>query len=100
MKAHIGPIYLILGLMAVSALTIGAAKVPAGKDSGQARKPIVSAQAMLPSPTSFRVALANAGDNDKALRTRVLVIESTDFDARLQAQVAKTLAVARTRKSG
>jgi hypothetical protein len=76
MKAHIAPIYLILGLMAVSALTIGAAKVPAGKAPTQARKPMVSAQALLPSPTSFRVALGN--DSDKPARTRVLVIESDD----------------------
>ena len=98
MKAHIGPIYLILGLMAVSALTIGAAKVPVGKDAGQARKPLVSAQALLPSPTSFRIALAR--NNDKAASTRVLVVESDAFDANIEAEVAKALAAARARKSG
>jgi hypothetical protein len=98
MKDHIGPIYLILGLMAVSALTIGAAKAPGGKDAGQARKPLVSAQALLPSPISFRASLAR--NNDKLVRTQVLIVESPEFDARLDAEVAKALAAARVRKSG
>ena len=99
MKAHIGPIYLILGLMAVSALTIGAARVPAGKDQGQARKPLVSAQALLPSPTSFKVALAR--NSDKGPRTHVLVVGADSIDTQqLEAQVARALAAARARKSG
>jgi hypothetical protein len=37
MKTHIGPIYLILGLMAVSTLTIGAGKAPAAPVEGVAQ---------------------------------------------------------------
>ena len=89
MKQHIGPIYLILGLMAVSALTIGA-----GRPMGEARK--VSAQALLPSPTSFRIQVAR----EKAAADRLLVIDSEGFDAEIEAKVAKALATAKARKAG
>ena len=89
MKQHVGPIYLILGLMAVSALTIGA-----GKPMGEARK--VSAQALLPSPTSVRIQVAR----EKAAADRLLVIDSEGFDAEIEAKVAKALATAKVRKAG
>jgi hypothetical protein len=89
MKQHVGPIYLILGLMAVSALTIGA-----GKPMGETRK--VSAQAMLPSPTSFRIQVARG----KSGADRLLVIDSAGFDAEVEARIAKALATAKVRKAG
>jgi hypothetical protein len=97
MKTHIGPIYLILGLMAVSVLTIGAAK-STGKSGEQLRKPVATAQSMLPSPLSFRIELAHNGE--KSGRSRVLVIGSPQLDAQMQAQIDKALAEARARKSG
>lgn len=89
MKQHIGPIYLILGLMAVSALTIGA-----GKPMGEARN--ASAQALLPSPMSFRIQVAR----EKAAADRLLVIDSQAFDAEIEAKVARALASAKGRKAG
>jgi hypothetical protein len=89
MKQHIGPIYLILGLMAVSALTIGA-----GKPMGEAHN--ASAQALLPSPMSFRIQVAR----EKAAADRLLVIDSQAFDAEIEAKVARALASAKGRKAG
>ena len=92
MKQQIGPIYLILGLMAVSALTIGAGK-PGGERAGHA----VRAQALLPSPTSFHFEVSK---NGKKSSDRVLVISSDAIDADIEAEVAKALAVAKARKAG
>ena len=89
MKQQVGPIYLILGLMAASALTIGA-----GKPIGPART--VSAQALMPSPLSFRIQVAR----EKAAADRLLVIDSEAFDAEIEAKVAKALAAAKGRKAG
>ena len=96
MKAHIGPIYLILGLMATSALAIGAAQAPSGKSLDQARKTLATAKAQLPSPASFRFELARAAGK---AGHRVLVVQSGNFDAELELRVAKALAEARGRKS-
>lgn len=92
MKQHIGSIYLILGLMSVSALTIGAGKPMAPKGEHSVR-----AQALLPSPTSFHFVASKQG---KALPDRILVIGSRKLDAEIEAKVAKALATARVRKAG
>lgn len=89
MKQQVGPIYLILGLMAVSALTIGA-----GKPMGEAHNS--SAQALLPSPLSFRIEVAR----QKAAADRLLVIDSQAFDAEIEAKVARAIATAKARKAG
>jgi hypothetical protein len=81
MKTHIGPIYLILGLMAVSSLAIGASETPAPRTVH-----VVHAQALLPSPSSFRLIGTTALE------------EATQ--ARVEAKVAKALAAARARKAG
>lgn len=88
MKQHVGPIYLILGLMAVSALTIGAGKPMEARN--------VSAQGLLPSPMSFRIQIAR----EKAAADRLLVIDSQAFDAEVEAKVARALASAKGRKAG
>ena len=92
MKQHIGSIYLILGLMSVSALTIGAGspQAPRGEQS-------VRAQALLPSPTSFHF---QVGSKDKALPGRILVIGSNKLDADIEVKVARAIAAARVRKAG
>ena len=92
MKQHIGPIYFILGIMAVSALTIGASRPLAKPSEHQAR-----AQAMLPSPTMFQLQVARA---DKPSPARSLVIDTSDVQLRIQAQVAKAIGSARACKAG
>jgi hypothetical protein len=61
---------------------------------GETRK--VSAQALLPSPTSFRIQVAR----EKAAADRLLVIDSEGFDAEIEAKLAKALATAKGRKAG
>ena len=92
MKQHIGSIYLILGLMSVSALSIGAGNAPVAHGAHG-----VAARDLLPSPTSFRI---EVGRKDEALRERILVIEQSAIDAQIEARVAKALATARARKAG
>jgi hypothetical protein len=92
MKQHIGSIYLILGLMSVSALTIGAGNPQVAKGEHSVR-----AQALLPSPTSFQV---RVGDKDKTLPDRILVISSGKLEADIDLKVAKAIAAARVRKAG
>ena len=92
MKQHIGPIYLILGLMSVSALTIGAGKPHAARGEHSVR-----AQALLPSPTSFHFQAMKDG---KAVPERMIVISGNAIDPELEAKVAKALATARARKAG
>jgi hypothetical protein len=99
MKTHIGPIYLILGLMAVSSLAIGASKTPTTPSApiGHA----VHAQALLPSPSSFRFEVTQDG---RTVPARLIVIGTSaiEDEARVQieAKVAKALAAARARKAG
>ena len=90
MKQHVGPIYLILGLMAVSTLTIGAGKPVAAKGVHAVR-----AQDLLPSPTSFHF---DAGKNSKD--ERILVISSDAMSAEVEAKVARALAIAKAQKAG
>jgi hypothetical protein len=92
MKQHIGPIYLILGLMAVSALTIGAG------DPHPPSQPEQAAQVhdLLPSPLSFR---AESNRDDSELSGRIIVLSSGNMDAELEAKVARALAIARARKA-
>jgi len=92
MKQHIGSIYLILGLMSVSALTIGAGK--AGMPKGEH---LVTAQSMLPSPTSFHFAVSK---HDKAQPARVLVLNSTQLGVDVALKMAKATSVARACKAG
>ena len=92
MKQHIGSIYLILGLMSVSALTIGAGNPQVAKGEHSVR-----AQALLPSPTVFQ---ARIDDKDKALPGRILVISSSKLDADIELKVARALAAAKVRKAG
>jgi hypothetical protein len=91
MKQQIGSIYLILGLMAVSTLTIGAG----GKPHLEKGEHAVRAQALLPSPTAFHF---ETGKNTQ--RERILVISSSDIDADVRAKVEQALAIARTQKAG
>jgi len=91
MKQHIGPIYLILGLMAVSTLTIGAG----GKPHLEKGEHAARAQAMLPSPMSFRLEASKNGKSE-----RILVISSGDIDAEVEAKVAKALSAAKSQKAG
>jgi hypothetical protein len=90
MKQHIGPIYLILGLMAVSTLAIGAGEPQAAKGEQWVR-----AQALLPSPTSFHFKASKDGKTE-----RILVISSGDLEADVQAKVAKAIAIAKSQKAG
>jgi hypothetical protein len=90
MKQQIGSIYLILGLMAVSTLTIGAGKPQAAKGEHRVR-----AQALLPSPTAFHF---EANKDGKA--ESILVISSDELEADVQAKVAKAMAIARPQKAG
>jgi hypothetical protein len=96
MKNHIGPIYLILGLMAVSSLAIGAGKAPA-----VAGTHAMHAQALLPSPLSFRFDVTKDG---RTVPDRLIVIGNAPLDdeaqARIEASVARALAAARARKAG
>ena len=93
MKQHIGPIYLILGLMSVSALTIGASEPHAARGN-----PLVRAQALLPSPTSFHFEVSKDG---KRVPGRMIVISNNALDAEVEAKLAKALAsAARVRKAG
>jgi hypothetical protein len=94
MKQHIGSIYLILGLMSVSAITIGAGKPHVAQGEHSAR-----VQALLPSPTSFQFV---AGKQGKALPGRILVIGTRvgNLDAEIGAQVARSLASTRVCKAG
>ena len=78
MKNHIAPIYLILGLMAVSSLAIGASKTPSAASTH-----VVHAQALLPSPSSFRFEVTQDG---RTVPARLVVIGS--------------LAASRARKEG
>jgi hypothetical protein len=99
MKTHIGPIYLILGLMAVSSLAIGAGKTPTAPNApiGHA----VHAQALLPSPSSFRFEVTQDG---RTVPARLIVIGTSQIEdgarAQIEAKVAKALAAARVRKAG
>jgi hypothetical protein len=99
MKNHIGPIYLILGLMAVSSLAIGAGETPAAPSARVAHA--VHAQALLPSPSSFRFEVTQDGSTVPA---RLIVIGSAALEdqaqAQIEARVAKALAAARVRKAG
>jgi len=88
MKQHIGPIYLILGLMAVSTLTIGAGKPQLAKGEHRVR-----AQALLPSPTSFHFEANKDGKSE-----RILVITPDQLEVDVQAKVAK--AIAKSQKTG
>ena len=93
MKQHIGPIYLILGLMSVSALTIGAGEPHAARGEHSVR-----AQALLPSPTSFHFEVAK---NGKRVPGRMIVISEEAIDAQVEAKIAKAIATAtRVRKAG
>lgn len=78
MKQHIGPIYLILGLMAVSTLTIGAGEPSVGTGGHRA-----STQALMPSPMSFQREADKDGE-----------------PADVQAKVARAIASARPQKAG
>ena len=92
MKQHIGPIYLILGLMSVSALTIGAG------DPHPPSQPEQLAQVhdLLPSPLSFR---AESNRNDKEFPSRIIVLSSGGMEDEIEAKVAKALAIAKARKA-
>ena len=90
MKQHVGPIYLILGLMAVSTLTIGA-----GKPQAAPGQHVVRAQALLPSPTSFHFTTNASGQSE-----RILVIGSAALDGEIEAKVSKALAANKARKAG
>jgi hypothetical protein len=87
MKQHIGPIYLILGLMAVSTLTIGAGEPNVGTGGHRA-----SAQALMPSPMSFQREANKDG--------RILLISSDQLEAEVQAKVARAIATTRPQKAG
>jgi hypothetical protein len=89
MKQHIGSIYLILGLMAVSTLTIGA-----GNPTLEKGEHAVRAQALLPSPTAFHFEASNG----KA--TRRLMVRSSELQADVQASVEKALVIAKAPKAG
>jgi len=93
MKQHIGPIYLILGLMAVSALTIGAGDPSPPSQPEQA----AHVHDLLPSPLSFR---AESNRNAKEFPSRIIVLSSSRMDSEIEAKVAKALAIARSRKAG
>jgi len=92
MKQHIGPIYLILGLMSVSALTIGA-----GDPSPPRADQTAHVHDLLPSPLSFR---AESNKADKEFPSRIIVLNTGNIDAEIEAKVAKALAVAKARKAG
>jgi hypothetical protein len=90
MKQHIGPIYLILGLMAVSTLTIGAGEPNVGTGGHRA-----STQALMPSPMSFQREV-----NKDVESERILVISSDQLEADVQAKVARAIATTRPQKAG
>jgi len=93
MKQHIGPIYLILGLMSVSALTIGAGD----PHPSSQREQTAHMHDLLPSPLSFR---AEATRNDKEFPSRIIVINTGNIDTEIEAKVAKALEAAKSRKAG
>jgi len=78
MKTHIGPIYLILGLMAVSSLAIGASTTPPSAPTTP-RAHAVHAQALLPSPSSFRFEVTQDG---RTVPARLYVIGNAPPRAR------------------
>jgi hypothetical protein len=93
MKQHIGSIYLILGLMSVSALTIGAGE---SHPSSQ-REQTAHVHDLLPSPLSFR---AESNKADKEFPSRIIVLNAGNIDAEIEVKVAKALAIAKARKAG
>jgi hypothetical protein len=95
MKTHIAPIYLILGLMAVSALTIGASKP-------QADAPIAEAKASPAYTVEFRRTNASAFQATSpgmAMPGRLVVIVTDKLEGQVEKRVTAALeAEARARR--
>jgi hypothetical protein len=97
MKTHIAPIYLILGLMAVSALTIGASKP-------QAHSGTLVAEAMAPDP-AYRIEFKRtnasafqATSPGMAMPGRLVVIVTDKLEGQVEKRVTAALAGARARR--
>jgi len=88
MKTNYGPVYLILATMAVAAMAIGAEPVRHNKklelSKAEAGKP--AQELVLEAPDT------------RLPGTRVIVIDSSDFDASLSAGIATAIATAKARK--
>ena len=93
MKQHIGPIYLILGLMAVSALTIGAGDPHPPSQPQQA----AHVHDLLPSPLELprRVQQERQGIPKPHHRPEL----GAAWMPSIEAKVAKALAIAKARKA-
>jgi hypothetical protein len=97
MKTHIGPIYLILGLMAVATLTIGAGKAPAAPSEGVAHTVDTIELKGFAKSRAFQ-----ATSPGMAMPGRLVVLVSDKLegklDAELEKRVATALAEARARR--
>ena len=100
MKTQIGPIYLILGLMAVATLSIGAAD---SRALGPTQAVQVAPQAPAPAGFTFEFKGAKARafqatSPGMAMPGRLVVIVSDKLDAEVQERVGTALAQARARR--
>ena len=101
MKTHIAPIYLILGLMAVSALTIGAGKPQARSDA-----PVAEALASPAAEPAYTVEFKRtnasafqATSPGMAMPGRLVVIVTDKLEGQVEKRVTAALAAeARARR--
>jgi hypothetical protein len=100
MKTHIAPIYLILGLMAVSALTIGASEPLASSTAPVAEA--MTSPAVAPAHTvEFKRTNASAFQATSpgmAMPGRLVVIVTDKLEGQVEKRVTAALAGARARR--